>query len=83
VGQPILAAAGFQPAFPNSAHPHKAGKGRLIDGRRQDCLPRLREEKAKRLMRAHLQTCEKAFTLPAKVAKAAESLAQEKIARGR
>jgi hypothetical protein len=39
VGQPILAAAGFQPALAAGESLHVARKSRLKGGCRQDCLP--------------------------------------------
>ena len=39
VGQPILAAAGFQPAFPACEGSRTPGESRLKGGCRQDCLP--------------------------------------------
>jgi hypothetical protein len=39
VGQPIMAAAGFQPAFADRERWLMAGKSRLKGGCRQDCLP--------------------------------------------
>jgi hypothetical protein len=39
VGQPIMAAAGFQPAFADRECWLMAGKSRLKGGCRQDCLP--------------------------------------------
>jgi hypothetical protein len=39
VGQPILAAAGFQPAPAGIGDSHMPRKGRLKGGCRQDCLP--------------------------------------------
>jgi hypothetical protein len=39
VGRPILAAAGFQPAFFVREDPRITRKSRLKGGCRQDCLP--------------------------------------------
>jgi hypothetical protein len=39
VGQPILAAAGFQPALTSRKTCAATRKGRLKGGRRQNCLP--------------------------------------------